>query len=315
MAGRAITQLCPRCQMPLVVPDTFVGRTATCSRCLLEFTVVGTSPGQAKVAMPVGPKPPHLASRWSEEPKEPVAADKAVERDTPDEGPVVQGWPWWLLGCASLLVILAVSIVILLAVFVFVSSSWNSPFSGQPEPLTETKIDPAFDFVAQNANNQWWDAKKSTMTVAGVMVRVDAVEIGSVRHSSKGVNLETPNDNYLMITVVIKNKGRVEPVAYKSWYSYEFDEEGLKRSAQLIDRNGVKLPLFPIPGSERVERHVASDVTLPRGDETIDTLVFKLSEDYADERPQDMRLSLPAAAIEDDGFYQFFIPADMIERR
>src|SRR5215207_5480611 len=64
MPPRAITQVCPQCEMPLVLPASFAGKTIACSRC--GHAVLVSDPTAAA----------------------PVAGDaEPAEKDEPDEAP------------------------------------------------------------------------------------------------------------------------------------------------------------------------------------------------------------------------------------
>jgi hypothetical protein len=163
---------------------------------------------------------------------------------------------------------------------------------------------------------EYTNASRKSVARSGVLVRIDDVAVGKVNYRSKGEILQTATPNYLMITLNVKNKSRTEPVQYQSWYSYEFKDEAKgPQTVELPDEDGKRLDLFPIPGADTVERHIRSDITLPFDDEIYDTLVFKLPDDYLDNPVPPLYLKLPAAAIGDEGNYQFHIPGTMIERR
>ncbi len=349
MPGRAITQVCPQCQMPLVLPASFAGRKIPCTRCgsevlVREAPVAGEPTPTAKVTNPpattsVPAMPPQVATRWAmEEPPEvapPVPrpdpkpphlqasgakvatnskrTEKPVESEAEEEETEEPPQPRspLVVGCL-LLSMLSMAATAVLAVVLLVV--WIAQFNGTrvatPEPETPLQRRALDKRLYTNA------AKKSAL-YSGVLVRIDRAEVGKVRYRSKGEILETSTPYYLMITLNVKNKSRAEPFEYQSWYSYEFQDEGEEQGEkmELIDENGRDLPFFPIPGAENVERHLSSSSLLPPGDDTYDTLVFKLDSDYLDQPIPDLYLTLPLAAVADRGEFRFLIPGSMVQRR
>jgi hypothetical protein len=324
MPGRAITQICPQCQMPLVLPATFVGKSVPCTRCGASVQVGDAAPALSKAtALPVDVVPPHLAAKGggaipppaaSFDPRpphlqaataDPMAADGAVEADD-----VAASRPAWLVGCyvVSIMLIVGVTGMAIIVAATLVARGWSRPAAGENGDLAagQRRLNPA----------DYTDASRKSVTYSGLLVRIDRVEVGKVRYRSRGEVLETATPNYLMVTLTVKNRSLPEPIEYKSWHSYTFgdDEEGYD-AVELLDDSGRELPLFQIPGADTVERHIASDVTLALEEETRDTLVFKLPDGYLDDPIPPLYLSLPAAAFGNTGMFRFHIPATMIVRR
>jgi hypothetical protein len=163
---------------------------------------------------------------------------------------------------------------------------------------------------------KYTDASRKAITRDGVTVRIDQVQLGKVDFRSKGEVLQTTAPHYLIVTVMVKNKTRSEPVVYQSWYDHQFeDDQGNRQDVELQDDNGRRWSVFAVPDADKVERHIKSEVSLSTDDEIADSLIFKLPQQYIDEPIPPLYLSLPGAAVGDDGVYRFYLPAVMVTRR
>jgi hypothetical protein len=351
MPGRAITQVCPQCEMPLVLPASFVGKTVPCSRCGHSVLVggpdlppppalpVGLPPSGVPSALPgARPVPPHLANKLGmplavppNPPGPPPPAptpphlQKAALAANPmspaasaapaaDEATEEQPEPrsCLLSGCYVVGVAMFVLAGILGAALATV---WIS--RQWQQPVANNGEEPGETIRGKKIRKKdYKDSSKNAITYSGVTVRIDKVQVGKVDFRSKGEILQTATPNYLIINVNVKNKNREEPVEYHSWYDNRFeDDAGNKQDVELIDDNGVELKLFRIPEAENVERHSKSDASLPMGDDITDSLIFKLPEGYLDEPIPAQYLKLPMVAVGETKDFLFYIPIIMIERR
>jgi hypothetical protein len=346
MTGQAITQICPQCQMPLVLPAAYAGKSVSCSRCgntvqvaatpagaELPPTVAAPAPvlpphlaaqlGQSagpmapfSAAMAAGPRPPHLADVAATQlpPGEPAAAAPLLQSEGPRSSRPrkrkSRSFLGYYLVAAAVLVLAALGMAIYSGKLPLPQLATNS---AEEDPGGSAGTGTA---GTKRSRKDYTDASRKSVAYSGVAVRLSRVEVGRVRYRSRGKILATETGDYLMITFNVKNKGRAEPVEYQSWYSYKFedDEEG-PQLVELVDENDVALELFPIPEVERVESHGPSDTTLPPGDDMNDTLVFKLPPGYREKPAVSLYLRLPAAAVGDTGYFRFHIPASMVERR
>ena len=319
--ARAITQVCSQCQMPLVLPASFAGKTVPCSRCGHAVLVAGGEASPETVVLPPAaqpiprppvPRPPHLERKESAGSlMMPVEAEAAEADLAEEEAP--QPRSCFLTGCLMVgIASLALSAVLGVALLsVWLVQRWpaatdggeGQPAAGSPRALKINK-------------REYRDASRRAITHAGVTVRIDRAAVGRVDYRSKGEILQTATPNYLIVNVNVKNKSRAEPVEYQSWYDNEFENDtGERQDVHLVDENGVELKLFRVPGAENVERHGLSSAQLPPGDDLTDSLVFKLPEDYLDEPIPPLYLKLPVAAVGDTGDYHFLIPGLMVVRR
>jgi hypothetical protein len=215
----------------------------------------------------------------------------------------------FMTGCLAVGVgtIVLASILSVVLLSVLISRRWRPPVdNGQGERPTGPQIDKSL----------YKDASKVSHNLAGVAVRIDRAEVGKVDFRSKGEILQTATPNYLILNINVRNKSRTEPVLYQSWYDNEFQSDsGETQDVELVDDNGVVLPLFRVPEAENVERHSKSEIELPLGDDVTDSLVFKLPDGYIEEPIPALYLKLPVAAVGDRGFYRLYIPITMIVRR
>jgi hypothetical protein len=160
------------------------------------------------------------------------------------------------------------------------------------------------------------DASRKAITIDGVTIRIDKVQVGKVDFRSKGEILQTSTPHFLIVNVNVKNKSRSEPVLYQSWYDQKFeDDQGNSFDVELRDEHGHQWEVFVVPDADKVEQHFKREVSLTTDDETKDSLVFKLPEEYIDEPIPPLYLTLPGAAVGDDGVYRFHLPGGMVERR
>lgn len=284
MPPRAITQVCPQCQMPLVLPASFAGKTVPCSRCghAVLVSVAESPPPQSVI-------PPHLAQPAIQ--ASPAVAEQDVELEPAPRRSCL------FTGCITI-VVATVALtgavgVALLAVYLM----------GSRQPTEIVDSAPVDEFNKRD----YTDASRRAKTIDGVTVRIDKVQVGKVDYRSKGEILQTATPHYLIVNVNVKNKERDEPVEYQSWYD--------KQGVELRDENGRDWKQFPVPGADNVERHVTSRVELCQADDITDSLIFRLPEEYHDEPIPQLYLKLPGAAVGHDRPYRFHLPAIMVDRR
>jgi hypothetical protein len=158
---------------------------------------------------------------------------------------------------------------------------------------------------------RWTDASKKSISYAGAMVTIDRVVWSPVRFQAAGENRIT-DDNYLLVNLTVHNQSRPE-LLYKSWYSYHFEGEDEPIMAKCQDIEETEFLLFPIPEADRVEAHFRSEAHINVKDSVTDSILFKLPPDYVLPADAGLKLSLPAEALGDEGFYRFDIPYTMIE--
>lgn len=308
MSPRAITQVCPQCAMPMVLPLSYVGKTIACSRC--GHAVLVSGPDAPVVAPSEALPQPVLPPQLNTGDASPPAALPPFEVEgSPAAAP--RGRSCLTSGCLTVvsaaLVLAGVVGVALLMVYLGQLMPPSSNAEGEPE-----ESPPARKFNKR----EYTDASRKAITIAGVTVRIDKVQLGKVDYRSNGEILQTATPHYLIVTVNVKNKERDEPVTYQSWYDHEFeDDAGHRQDVELRDGNGVHWTVFRVPRAENVERHITSETSLPLGDDITDSLVFKLPEEYVDEPIPPLYLKLPAAAVGDDRTYRFHLPAIMVDRR
>lgn len=284
MPPRAITQICPQCQMPLVLPASFAGKTVPCSRCGHAVLV-----SAAETPPPPSVIPPHLEQLATK--ASPVVVEQDVDLEpAPRRSCLFTGC--MTIAVATLALAGAVGVALLTVYFI---GSRQPPVTVDPKPdMTLNKRD-------------YTDASRRSKSIDGVTVRVDKVQVGKVDYRSKGEILQTATPHYLIVNVNVKNKDRDEPVEYRSWY----DEP----EVELLDENGRGWKRFPVPGADKVELHVKSRVELPLADDITDSLIFKLPEEYHDEPIPPLYLKLPGTAVGHDRPYRFHLPGIMVDRR
>lgn len=334
MPGQAITQVCPQCQMPLVLPASFLGKTVPCSRCGREVLVESNGKPVPQGTFPVPPtalaphlvggaplavRPPHLdrqdRSAGSPAPAPVQPQDLAIE--TPTAGPRRRrSRSWFVAGCLLLgvLAVCSAAIVGLVLAGAWFVTPLDRPATTPGEGALADTTDEAGDLPAKTAD--YTNAARKSIAYTGVLVRVDNVQVGKVDYRAEREFFRTETPDYLIVTLSVKNKDRGRDVEYRSWYSYQFedDEEG-PQQVELLDEDGLALEVFPIKDAEIVERHRASDLAIEPGEEIADSVVFKLPPDYIDDAIPPLYLKLPAAAIGEKGHFRFYIPGTMIERR
>jgi len=305
----AITQLCPHCQMPLVLPATYAGRTVACGRCGAAIVVMGGEAAPATGASLLPPSAGPILPPQAAGATDPLAS---IAESTPLVRRVRRPRSCFATGC---LVVGIVSLAAAAIVGIVLVAAW---LPGLPRPKRASGP----DMIPRGAGKQpidkreYTDASRKAVNYAGVLVRVDRVEAGKVFYRSKRQNLQTATPNYLIINLNIQNKSRAEPVEYLSWYDNQFvTGDGEPLDLELVDEDGVTLEVFPIAEAENVERHGVSSSLLPRGDDTNDSLVFKLPDDYPSDPFPSLYLKLPVAAVGDEGFFKFHIPGEMVRRR
>jgi hypothetical protein len=321
LSGNQLHLVCSRCQLPLVVPVHFLGQVVTCSRCGLPLTVVSTpqppavpstSPPRAFIAAP--PLPPPVPLPPPPPPANPTTAE-AEEEAWEEEPP--QPRNGLVFGCLLALLFLGIlgGVVgaVVIGVLLFRSEPSTSDIATTP-PAQE--IAPANDLPPERlqANDSFWwtDASARALTFSGISVRIDRVAFSNPRFQSRDEILST-NEDYLLVSLTVTNQSKRD-VTYKSWYSYRFEDEAGQGAlaAELIDDQDRRFELFPIPGADRVEKHIHSEYYIAQDDAISDTLVFKLPANYPRDSKRSLKLSLPAAAFELNDVYRFKIPAYMI---
>lgn len=307
MPPRAITQVCPQCEMPLVLPVSFIGKTIACSRC--GHTVLVSGPAEASAPSPEAAvpdvRPPHL--REAAAGAAPIAVDVDDTVDQPSHQP--QRRSCLYSGCMTIIVAaLVLTAIVGMAVGAVYLATWDRRSMVTLDGMEQS--DGKFD------KRKYTDASRKAITRDGVTVRIDAVQLGKVDFRSKGEVLQTATPHYLIVNVTVKNKTRSEPVLYQSWYDHQFeDDEGNRQDIELHDDNARHWEVFTVPEADKVERHHKSEVSLSTDDETIDSLVFKMPDEYIDEPIPPLYLQLPGAAVGDSGVFRFHLPQIMVQRR
>lgn len=302
MPPRAITQVCPQCAMPLVLPVSFVGQTIACSRCGHAVLVSGSPESPPEEAVDV--RPPHLRAT------SPAAAPLAIGvSQHPGRQP--QRRSCLYSGCTTILVAsLVLAAVVGMAVGAVYLATWDRRSMNSLDVMDSTEE------PGKLSKQQYTDASRKAITRDGVTVRIDQVQLGKVDFRSKGEVRQTTTPHYLIINVAVKNKTRSEMVVYQSWYDHQFeDDAGNRQDIELQDDSGRRWEFFVVPDADKVERHMQSETSLSTDDETIDSLIFKLPEKYVDEPIPPLYLQLPGAAIGDTGVYRFHLPTIMVRRR
>lgn len=300
MPPRAITQVCPQCAMPLVLPASFAGKTIACSRC--GHAVLVSDPGAAALPITQPALPPHLQAA--------VVADGAapLKLGKPSKAPRKRSC--LASGCTTVVVaVLVLAAVGSLAVGAVYLVTWDN------RPMMLDGMDSQQDGKPGRGN--YTDASRKAITIDGVTVRIDKAQVGRVDFRSQGKVRQTTTPHYLIVNVNVKNKSRSAAVLYQSWYDHEFkDDQGHSEDVELQDENGRRWEVFVMPEADTVERHVKPEVSLATGDETIDSLIFELPEQYVDEPLPPLFLALPGAAVGSAGkYYRFQLPGPMIDRR
>jgi hypothetical protein len=295
--------------MPLVLPASFAGKTIACSRC--GHAVLVSDPTAAAPATSHLVSPPHLSAGRDSPllPAVAVAGDiEPAEEDEPDEAPRKRSC--LVSGCLTLVVAaLSVAAVVGVALLTVYLVQWKQtgPATDGDEGSQTRRIN----------KREYTDASRKALTIDGVTVRIDKVQVGKVDFRSKGEILQSKTPHYLIVNVSVKNKSRSEPVLYQSWYDQKFeDDQGQSYDVELQDDNGRPWSVFAVPDADKVEQHFKSEASLPTDDEIIDSLIFKLPEEYVDEPIPPLFLALPGAAVGNPGeHYRFKLPAIMIDRR
>lgn len=307
MPPRAITQICPQCEMPLVLPVSFIGQTIVCSRCGHTILVSGATESGASAPEEgsLDVRPPHLRAATGPAPVTINISQTSSEVD-PTRQP--QRRSCLYSGCVTILVAtLVLSAVVGMAVGAVYLVTWDRR---SMVTLDGMALDGKFN------KSEYVDASRKAITRDGVTVRIEAVQLGKVDFRSKGAVLQTTTPHYLIVNVAVKNKTRSAGVVYQSWYDHQFeDEEGNRQDVELQDDNGRRWQIFTVPDADKVERHIKSEVSLPADDEITDSLVFSLPEEYIDEPIPPLYLQLPGAAVGEGRGFRFHLPQIIVERR
>ena len=264
------------------------------------------------VAPPPLAAPPVVAPRSMIAPSASLQPPPQAENeDEVEELP--QARSGWFLGCLilSLLACVGLGITAVVVFAIWLSDSLAKQRVSDAEQASEQQQ--AAEKLARLDLTGWTDASKKTINFAGATVHIESVALGEPRFQSKAEILQT-GEIYLIIDLTVRNDSRPE-ILYKSWYSYKYEEGAETVMAELIDDAGEKFELFPIPGADRVERHVRSEHYIEKNNSISDTLIFKLPPNYKFNAEQGFKLRLPAAAMEDHGFFRFRIPGHMVVDR
>ena len=150
---------------------------------------------------------------------------------------------------------------------------------------------------------QYFDALKETAAIGPVNVRIVSVQVGKPRVVRRTGRVATPGEDYLIVTLELLNKDAAKNITYAGWGGGIHGTGG----TNLVDsfNNPYLVKLFSggiVEGQHR-------DVSLFGGEPLRDVLVFERPVDAADY----LRLSLPGAALGQEGAVRFKIPRRMFD--
>lgn len=148
---------------------------------------------------------------------------------------------------------------------------------------------------------QYCDALNETATIGPVNVRVVSVQMGKPRVARRNGRIATPKEDYLIVTLELLNKDAAKKVVYAGWGGGIYGTGG----TSLVD--SFKTPYLVKLFSGGIVEGQQREVSLFGGEPLRDVLVFERPVDAADY----LRLSLPGAALGQDGTVRFEIPRRM----
>ncbi len=173
----------------------------------------------------------------------------------------------------------------------------NAPSASQPAP----PMPPTPPVASSGDAVQYFDALSETAAIGPVNVRVVSVQVGKPRVLRRTGRIAIPGEDYLIVTLELLNKDAAKNITYAGWGGGIYGTGG----TNLVDnlQNPYLVKLFSggiVEGQHR-------DVSLFGGEPLRDVLVFERPVEAADY----LRLSLPGAALGQEGDVRFKIPLRM----
>ncbi len=217
----------------------------------------------------------------------------------------VTGNPWPLVSTLSTVFILAA--VVALAYYSLHRLADQGNDAGADPPSSDASRDQGDQGVV------WAVATKSGQRVGDVQATIVRVAYGAVRAKDKRKQvITTDDDNLIAITIEVRNLGD-RPRPFHNWYHHEFqDENGRALLPLLVDDAQRSYSLLTFDDVSQIEGQRLTDRIRPDG-AARDTLVFLMPPEINRKTIKELRLSLPAAAVNASGSFHFRIPIGIVE--